>query len=128
MFRIAVLLTLSVLLGACSQVEPIRVDERHEGRSLLLRTGQSLIVSLESNPSTGFGWYRVEPTEPILVMEGEPRFIPGEGAELAGAPGRQELVFVGGRKGVTTLKLTYGRAWETPTPSTQHYLLQVTVE
>lgn len=128
MLRRATLLALGMLLCACGQTNTLQVNEDQEGRSLVMTTGQTLIVSLESNPSTGFGWYQAEPTGPVLVMEGEPRFVPGEGADLAGAPGRQELHFVAGRKGVVTLKLTYGRAWETSTPSNKHYLLQVTVE
>ncbi|MBY5921078.1 protease inhibitor I42 family protein [Ferrimonas balearica] len=128
MLRRATLLVLGMVLCACGQTNTLQVNEDQEGRSLVMTTGQTLVVSLESNPSTGFGWYQAEPTEPVLAMEGEPRFVPGEGAELAGAPGRQELHFVAGRKGVVTLKLTYGRAWETPTPSNKHYLLQVTVE
>ncbi|MBY6105430.1 protease inhibitor I42 family protein [Ferrimonas balearica] len=126
--RIALLLPLAAVLSACGPSPTLRVDEEHEGRSLVMKTGQSLIVSLEANPSTGFGWYQADTSAPVLVMEGEPQFVPGEGAELAGAPGRQELHFVAGKKGAVTLKLTYGRAWESGAPADKHYLLQVTVE
>ncbi|MBY6186637.1 protease inhibitor I42 family protein [Marinobacter hydrocarbonoclasticus] len=127
-FRAVLAVVLFSLLSACQPGQPIRLDEAQNGETVLLQTGQSLIVSLKSNPSTGFGWYQAEASGPVLVMEGEPVFVAGEGAELAGAPGRQELTFVAGRPGAVTLKLVYGRAWATDAPAEKHYQLQVRVE
>ncbi|MBY5990935.1 protease inhibitor I42 family protein [Ferrimonas balearica] len=119
---------LVLAMAGCTQASVVEVDEAHNGRVITLSPGQSLVVALESNPSTGFGWYLAEEIGPVLAMEGEPEFVSASGAELAGAPGEERLHFVAGRPGTVTLKLTYGRPWETTLPAAKHYALQVTVE
>ncbi len=79
----------------------------------------SLIVSLGSNPTTGFQWD--EEAAIAMLLKGEPileqvshQYVePQEGEEpLVGAPGKDVWVFDSKATGTTTLKFTYSRPWE----------------
>jgi len=80
----------------------------------------SLIVSLGSNPTTGFQWD--EEVAIAQLIKGEPiieqvshNYVeqPQEGAEpVVGAPGKDVWVFDTKATGTTTLKFTYSRPWE----------------
>ncbi len=78
----------------------------------------SLIVSLGSNPTTGFRWD--EEVGIAMLLKGEliieqvsHQYVePQEGGEpLVGAPGKDVWVFDSKATGTTTLKFTYSRPW-----------------
>jgi predicted secreted protein len=79
----------------------------------------SLIVSLGSNPTTGFQWdeevaiAQLIKGEPIIEQASHNYVEPQEGEEpVVGAPGKDVWVFDSKAKGTTTLKFTYSRPWE----------------
>jgi predicted secreted protein len=106
----------------------IRVTAQDQGRQLQLHDGQVLMISLEANPSTGYGWEMdkgplAAQSDPILVQIGD-EFEPGPQARsptalaeeatppLLGAPQNQVLRFQAAREGKTPLRLAYRRPWE----------------
>lgn len=115
--RIAIIVALVLLvlssLGGMSQAAPppaTHLAAKDNGREVDLR-GQQLVLRLESNPSTGYGWYIEELDESILRLAGPPEWVPSVPG-LLGAEGTQVLRFVGVRRGQTGLKLRYRRPWE----------------
>jgi len=97
------------------------------GGQVTLSPGQALTISLESNPTTGYGWQVVEMDSAILQQTGEPEYKQASGAEdLVGAGGVETLRFEALAAGETTLTLGYMRSWES-NPPIETFTMQVSV-
>jgi len=125
---LAVIVSSSAFVQRPPQEPPtteIVVGAADDGREIELSEGQVLVVRLEANPSTGYGWQVAEPgQEGILRQTGVIQFEPD--SELLGAPGTQILRFEGKRDGQTTLRLQYRRPWEMEVEPRRTFQLQVT--
>jgi inhibitor of cysteine peptidase len=92
-----------------SEVQLTDVDN---GNEIELRKGQSLVITLEANPTTGYTWDVVEsPDEHVLQQVEEIEFK--QDSELIGAGGVQTIRFDVVGTGRTALKMVYHRPWET---------------
>jgi predicted secreted protein/Tol biopolymer transport system component len=109
--------------------EPKEVGEDDNGGQIELELGRILVVTLESNPTTGYKWEQADAQEHILQQKGEAVFIPADTGEmpLAGGGGQQVLRFKAIRTGRTTLKLIYHRPWEQGLEPLQSYSLEVLI-
>lgn len=63
---IVVLLAVLVLAIGCGTPREVNVDANDNGSQIELEQGQILVITLESNPSTGYRWEVVEFEEPVL--------------------------------------------------------------
>jgi inhibitor of cysteine peptidase len=92
----------------------VHVDQSDTDSQLEIEKGQILVVTLESNPSTGYRWELVENQETILEPIGEAEFKPSETSEppLVGAGGWEIFRFKAISSGQMTLQLVYHRSWE----------------
>ena len=119
----------TLLLGACGGIpEPLQVGAEADGTQVELKVGQQLVISLESNPTTGFGWHVPFVDEGVLTQVGEVEFTQGEEAEgLVGAGGTETLTFEAVAKGTTTLTLNYDRSWEAVDPE-QTFTLTIVIK
>ncbi|HID86393.1 MAG TPA: hypothetical protein EYP55_03320, partial [Anaerolineae bacterium] len=91
-----------------------------------------LVISLESNPSTGYLWEVAEINEDVLRQVGETEFeqtLRGDGSaepsRLLGAPEKQTLRFQVVGAGESPLKLAYRRPWEKEVEPARVFSLQV---
>jgi len=84
---------------------------KHITRKLTLNIGDTLQVSLGSNPSTGFGWAPdMQITNPaVLAQTGHEVLAPA--ADRPGAPAREVWALQAMAPGSTTLSTGYGRPW-----------------
>lgn len=130
---VALALSSSALSGAPPPEPPapieIDIDAGDDGRRVELHEGEALVVSLESNPSTGYGWeldqaqLSIE-SLPVLRQTGSEyqarQVLRSSSADpvqpLLGAPMTQVLRFEAVRAGETSLKLVYRRPWEEVPP------------
>ena len=112
--RAAALCSLS-LLAACSQTpSTVSLDEARVSRCpLQLARGQTLLINLRSNPTTGFRWQ---------VQDAAPGVLRSLGPEVYSNPEDSGLV------GSGRLLLVYRRPWETDVAPAQTFDCQVTVE
>lgn len=96
--------------------DKINLNMDYNGRQIELTKGQTLNVTLEANPSTGYSWEAVELNNNILLQIGEPEYqqISNFTNEhpMAGVPEMQIFRFEVINTGRTTLKLVYHRPWE----------------
>lgn len=95
-------------------VESKEVNEDNDGGQIELEPGQILIVTLESNPTTGYRWEQIEPQEHLLQQKGDAEYIASDigGVPLVGSGGWETFRFKAIRAGQMTLKLIYHRPWE----------------
>ena len=80
-----------------------------------LELGQILVVTLESNPSTGYQWEVVEDPNSILEQIGEAEFKSSDEGDpqMVGAGGWEIFRFKAVSAGQMNLQLVYRRTWET---------------
>lgn len=102
------------------------------GGTITLKQGRELKVTLEGNPSTGFGW-QVADDSGVLEQVGEPVFDEsqsksGSSEPVVGAAGNQVFTFKTIKAGSGELRLEYKRSWETTVPPEKTYAVTVTVE
>ncbi|MEV0298933.1 protease inhibitor I42 family protein [Nocardia sp. NPDC050710] len=107
----------------------VRVTESDSGRERRLATGQRLIVTLPSNPSTGYSWRLGVLDQGVLRQEGEPDYrTNSDRPVLPGAGGSETWVFTGNAAGVGRLVLEYVRPWEHGVEPAQKFALTVEVK
>lgn len=105
--------------------ESKKIIEKDNGRVVELVIGNTLIVELTGNPSTGYSWDVASVDASVLKeIEGAEKFKPD--ADRIGSPGKVSLRFKAVGAGKTALKLVYHRPWEKNIPPIRAY--QVTVK
>jgi inhibitor of cysteine peptidase len=107
----------------------VHVDVDDASSQVELEEGQILVVTLESNPTTGYRWEQVENQESILEQMGEAEFKLSETGEppLVGAGGWEIFRFKAISAGQMTLQLVYHRSWEEGVEPLKTFSLKVVV-
>ena len=107
----------------------INVDDDDNGSKVTLKQDQRLVVTLESNPSTGYTWAVVENPDSILAQQGESEFLLPEQTDppMVGAGGWEVFRFKAISAGQETLELIYRRSWETDVEPIKTFSIDVTV-
>jgi inhibitor of cysteine peptidase len=127
-----------IVLAGCGPVgdrelgngpEEANIGAEDNGAQVKLAPGQTLVLTLEGNPSTGYSWDVVEVEDSVLRPQGEPEFKAVSDQEPAppGAGGVQVLRFRAVGSGETPLKLNYHRSWEKDVKPADTYSIQVVV-
>ena len=122
-----VLLFVVVLMTACTSVEGVEINESNNGGQVELVLGEILVVRLESNPSTGYGWEIDELDESILQQIGKVGFessVPDN--PPPGTGGWAILRFEAVGEGESELRLIYHQPWTEEEPLVI-YTVQVVV-
>jgi predicted secreted protein len=101
----------------------VRVTEENNGGLAEVGEDQVLVISLESNPSTGYLWEVVEISKDMLYQVGTTEFQ--QTSPLLGAPEKQILRFRPVGAGRSTLKLVYHRPWEKGVEPAREFSIQV---
>ncbi|MHB1018202.1 MAG: protease inhibitor I42 family protein [Coriobacteriia bacterium] len=98
-------------LGAygCTSPGNVVLTAADDGDAVTVRSGGTLIVELEGNPTTGFTWMEAEVPE-MLESRGEPEFE--SASDALGAGGMMTLTYDAIEAGEGTLELQYARPWE----------------
>jgi C1A family cysteine protease len=134
MTAICLIMVLVILPGsisyAASPVPPvgpqeIQVTEWQSGQVIDLN-GEVLVINLESNPSTGYGWQVQWLDTSILRLISDTEWIPYTPGKIGG-PGTQTMRFAAIGKGQTSLDLVYTRSWNTTNIPTKSFTLEVHV-
>ncbi|MEX2255880.1 MAG: protease inhibitor I42 family protein [Acidimicrobiia bacterium] len=94
------------------------------GTEIAVRVGDEFVISLESNPSTGYAWsVSQKPAGVRLVRD---RYV-APPHPRPGSPGHQELRFVARATGSGTIELAYARSFEPDEPPERTASFPVTV-
>jgi len=125
---ITLLIVLVSTVGCGSGSREVKMVDSDNGERVELKTGELLIVTLESNPSTGYAWEVSQTDETILMQKGKGEFQQVTQPEgLVGAGGTETFRFEAVGVGQVTLMLVYHRSWEENVEPLQTYTLQIVV-
>ena len=105
------------------------VTEDDAGTEIALRVGDSLIVALDSNPSTGFEWtlLNISDTSVIQKVHDEYKGPEPTSSPLVGQGGEELWTFQPLKAGSATIEMMYARPWESVPPA-QRFNISVTVQ
>ncbi len=108
------LLGLSLLtLAACAhKPSEVTVEDSQGECPLSLDNGQTLVLNLPSNPSTGFRWDLSKAAPKVLRSLGPEVYSNPEEVGIVGSAGRSSWRFQAYQSGEDELLLQYRRPWE----------------
>ncbi len=89
---------------------------------------QSLVVSLASNPSTGFSWSaNATISDPAIISQYEHNVVPAASSQ-PGAPGKEVWTFKPLKAGIANISMGYSRPWQGGEQNEWTFKLIVTVK
>jgi inhibitor of cysteine peptidase len=132
-FFVFVASTSVLALAACSATQSptpgeVRLSEKEGdcGSTVELNTGDTLVLTLEVNPTTGYTW-EVESDDPAVIESiSEPEYNPDSSA--IGAGGTYTYRFRAVAEGQVTLRLIYHRPFETNVPELKSCKVTINVK
>jgi inhibitor of cysteine peptidase len=116
-------MVVAALMCGCGSADVV-VDQGSAGDQIRLTRGQSLVVELAGNPTTGYDWYVESLDESVLSLTSQD-FV-SESSAL-GAGGTSTLRFTAVGEGTTQLRLVYERSFEDADPL-EEFVVTVVVE
>jgi len=113
--------------AACSgSSDVVNVDSSYSGKQVELSVGQSLVVTLASNATTGYSWALVQNSDDSVLSKTGNEYVAPQ-TTLIGAGGKEEWTFKALKKGTSTISMGYSRPWES-TPPVETFNLTVVVK
>lgn len=111
------------LLVSCVPAQPTVYTDPLE--PIEVNVGESFIIALDSNPTTGFMWYE-DYDDSFLQFGGHKyeRSLPGEG--LVGGGGTESFEFKALKQGETEITMVYKQGWEGGSVG-ERYVFRVTI-
>ena len=104
----------------------VKVGEEQNGRTVTLFRGQDIVISLSSNPTTGFDWL-LRAFDPSLLEQTDIIFKPGSPSNV-GSGGVKSYTFKAVMNGSTGLTFAYHRPWEGTVSPMKTFSIKVCVE
>lgn len=130
MKKILIVLTslwlIGAMLAACSGSQTVTLTSTDAGKTINLKSGDTLKIDLEGNPTTGYNWMVTAVDATVLEQQGEPAFKAD--SKLIGAGGMITLTFRAILPGTTKLQLGYMRSWEKDIATLQTYEVTIVVK
>ena len=105
------LLVLTLLTTVSAFADQTVIDDEDNGTTITINPGDTVVLRLLSNPSTGYGWTVGMNNSSLLQQIGKPKNIPSD-TGMAGAGGMTEFKFRAVGSGGDSLALLYQRPWE----------------
>jgi predicted secreted protein len=106
-------------------------ENNHITHDVSTAVGSEIVITLCSNPSTGFGWQEVQISDASALKLVDREFLasgtPGNPA-ATGAPGKEILTFKATQPGTSVAKIEYSRPWEGGEKGVWTYTLTVSAK
>lgn len=125
--RLIPLLGLSLLTACTTQPARNVTVEQQSECPIHLHTGQSLTVSLPSNPTTGYRWAIQDSAGGVLRSLGPEVYTSSDDGQLLGSGGQSTWRFEAFAAGNGRLRLTSQQPWEPEAEPAQIFDCPITV-
>ncbi|BCD84090.1 peptidase inhibitor [Pseudomonas solani] len=117
-----------MLLAACAHESTSLVVQKQSSCPIELDKGQLLVLTLPSNPTTGFRWVVKDAAPGVLRSLGPEVYDTPEEAGLVGGAGESTWRFNAAQSGEGRLLLVYQRPWEADVAPEQTFDCKVSVD
>ena len=125
MFSFVVLMS-TVLLSSCAGAPATTYSKSDRGKTITVNVGDTFMITLEGNPTTGYAWEALPDSAGILSMVGDPDY--DSSSKLVGSGGMYTFTFKADAVGETTLELIYHRSFEQGVDPIETFQLTVDVK
>jgi predicted secreted protein len=105
----------------------VRVGRLANGKTIVLRPSDRLVVTLPGNATTGYSWSVLQIDKPVVKYLGR-SYVPPSYPGKVGAGGKYVLRFRAVRDGTTKLKLGYLQEGNSNAVPAKTYVLHLTVK
>lgn len=107
----------------------VRLNDGDNGKTVKIGVGGTVVLTLETNPTTGFSWTKVDKVDKnILKLERNDYKQNANPAGMVGVGGRTTIVYRALKKGKAKIDLTYMQPWEPDSQFNTDYAVTVEVE
>ncbi|CCW62610.1 unnamed protein product [Phytomonas sp. EM1] len=104
---------------------------KNNNQQIAAKVGKPIFINLESNPTTGYNWYRAgyekleSQSDEILSIK---KVYRNSETNLVGAPGVAEFTVTPNKPGSHALHLVYRRVFEPPSENNKRFTINLNVE
>jgi inhibitor of cysteine peptidase len=127
MIKTLILIAVVVLVAiACMALVPITITDADNGKTIDVLRFRTIKLSLESNPTTGYNWKLVSPTDRRVLRLYYSKYIRTP-TKLVGSGGHEEWKFRAIAPGTAEVKTIYIRPWEGQTPPVKTFAVTIRV-
>lgn len=109
----------------------IVVGKDSSGKKIAVPAGQTFVVRLPGNATTGYMWALAKIDGPAVEQVGKDEYIPDPppgGKPLTGSGGVSVFTFKAAKAGAATISLEYKRSWEKDQPPAEKFSVTVDVK
>ena len=120
---------LALLAGCAGKPSSVTLKEGQQSDCPLeLNNGQTLMISLPSNPTTGFRWIVVKAAPRVLKSMGPEIYSNPEDAGMVGSGGKSTWRFKAYQAGQDALLMQYQRPWEQGVAPAKTFACEISVD
>ncbi|PKO01707.1 MAG: hypothetical protein CVU43_11625 [Chloroflexi bacterium HGW-Chloroflexi-5] len=122
------LLVAALMLTACNG-KTIKLSADDNNSTISMKSGETLYVSIDGNPTTGYIWEVDSVDQNILQLVGEAEYVSDSNLnpKKTGVGGTYKFKFTAVSAGTTTLVLKYWRTFEPENPPIETFTVEVDV-
>jgi inhibitor of cysteine peptidase len=106
-------------------VKEVHLTAKDDGSAIEIAVDTVLIILLEGNPSTGFGW-GIDHIDQTILKNNQSKFDTTSGASI-GSNGKFTFRFQSVKKGAGKISLKYWRHWEGDASVSKRFEVKVKV-
>ena len=113
-----------------STPQEVWVTENDSEGEVTVAVGDTLVVALDSNPTTGFSWALVNISDTAVLLNVSSEYIPHptpEGEPMTGSGGEEIWSFAALAAGSADIAMQYAQPWQPEQPAAT-FNIRVTVE
>lgn len=115
--------------AASATAKEVRLNDKDNGKTVKVAVDGTVILSLESNITTGFSWTKADKVDKdILKLEKDDYMQSPNPNGLLGVGGTTVIVYRALKKGTAKIDLTYMQPWEPNSKFNTNYSVTVEVE
>ncbi len=104
-------------------------ENQHYTGEVTVNTGDSVVVTLCSNPATGFQWTELaEIGDRSMLKQKDHTYSPAEAKEVVAGAGDETWTFEAVSQGTTTVSVEYEQPWEGGAKGHWTFVATITVE
>jgi inhibitor of cysteine peptidase len=109
---LSVIILFTAILSGCNNKQTASIKLADDSGKIEINSGESFMIKLESNPTTGYLWNLAKPESDIIKKIDDVYKPAKTTGNVVGSGGTEEWTFKAIAKGETKLIFQYIRPWE----------------